>query len=213
LIVRLATVSSTQEASRDLPVGSLVVADHQSAGRGRLGRRWETPPGSALLATYVAPLHPVASLAAGVAAAEACGAPVKLKWPNDLLLGERKLGGILVELRPDRALVGIGINLSWAPSGGARLERDRDQLLGALLPRLERWLTADTGQVLERWRELASTLGRRVRVELPGEIFEGLAEALEDDGSLLVSGRRVGAGDVIHLRAPAGAGSRGRGRG
>ena len=199
-VIRLAATASTQDAARDFPEGTVVVADQQTAGRGRLGRRWETPPGSALLASFVLPARALASLAAGVAAAEACGERVRLKWPNDLLLDGRKLAGILVERRGERCLVGIGINLSWAPPGAARLEADRDQLLERLGEELERWFEAGDEEVLAAWRTRADTLGRRVRVELPWESFEGTAEALADDGSLIVDGRPVTAGDVIHLR-------------
>src|SRR5205085_1850917 len=105
-IVRVGSVASTQELARSRPIGSAVVADHQQAGRGRLGRVWEAPPGTALLASFVLRYQPLAPLAAGVAAAEACGPSVRLKWPNDLLLEGRKLGGILVEAVGDRCVVG-----------------------------------------------------------------------------------------------------------
>ena len=124
-IVRLASVTSTQEVARDLPIGSVVVADHQTAGRGRLDRRWDAPSGSALLASFVLEPHPLLSLAAGVAAAEACGPDVRLKWPNDLMLRGRKLGGILVEVSGGKAVVGIGINLTSAPPGASVAARIR----------------------------------------------------------------------------------------
>src|SRR5207249_8258958 len=120
-IVRLASTPSTQEVARALDVGTAVVADHQTAGRGRLGRTWETPPGTALLASFVMPARPLASLAVGVAAAHACGPSSRLKWPNDVLLGGAKLAGILAELRGDRVIVGVGVNLTWAPPGAAML--------------------------------------------------------------------------------------------
>ena len=198
--IRLASTPSTQDIARGLPVGSVVVADQQTAGRGRLGRRWEAPPGSALLASFVLPARPLASLAAGVAAALACGGEVRLKWPNDLLLDGRKLGGILVEQRGQRCVVGIGVNLSWAPPGAGRLEADRDRLLDRLGQELERWFAAGDVEILAAWRTRSDTLGRRVRVELPGETFEGRALGVGPDGSLLVDGRAVTAGDVIHLR-------------
>ena len=199
-IVRLASVTSTQEVARELPIGSVVVADHQTAGRGRLDRRWDAPPGSALLASFVLEPHPLLSLAAGVAAAEACGPDVRLKWPNDLLLRGRKLGGILVEVGGRKAVVGIGINLTAAPQGAARLGLPRDELLDRLRAELAEWTSASNAQILQRWRELSVTLGRRVRVELPGHSFEGTAQDIAEDGALVVDGRRVGAGDVIHLR-------------
>lgn len=200
MISRLGSVSSTQDAARDLPVGSVVVAEEQTAGRGRLGRRWEAPPGSALLATFVVAPHPLTSLAAGVAAAEACGGAVRLKWPNDLLLEGRKLGGILVESRPDRHLVGIGINLTWAPPGASHLAgADREGLLARLSEALAARLADSPGTIVESWRELADTLGRRVRVVLPAASYEGLAEDIGPDGALIVDGRSVHAGDVVHL--------------
>lgn len=198
--VRLGSVPSTQEAARDLPVGSVVVAEHQSAGRGRLDRRWEAPPGTALLASFVLPRHPLLSLAAGVAAAEACGGGVRLKWPNDLMLGDRKAGGILVEVTGDKAIAGIGINLTSAPPGAAMVEASRDELLERLRTSLAEWSVAPSEQVLQRWRELSVTLGRRVRVELPGRQLEGLAQDVDSSGSLIVDGVAVSAGDVIHLR-------------
>jgi BirA family transcriptional regulator, biotin operon repressor / biotin---[acetyl-CoA-carboxylase] ligase len=200
LLHRLGTVESTQLAAADLPVGSVVVADHQTAGRGRLGRSWEAPPGSALLATFVCEASPLIVFAAGVAAAEACGDGVRLKWPNDLILDDRKLGGILAEVRREHALVGIGINLSWAPEGAAMLGEDRDALLDRLLPRMTRWTEAEPGEMLARWRALSWTLGQEVRVELGGEVIQGLAEDIDDDGALLVGGRRVIAGDVTRVR-------------
>jgi BirA family biotin operon repressor/biotin-[acetyl-CoA-carboxylase] ligase len=199
-IVRVGSVASTQELARTLPIGTAVVAEHQEAGRGRLGRRWEAPPGTALLASFVLQFQPLAPIAAGVAAAEACGPAVRLKWPNDLLLDDRKLGGILVEAAGGKAIVGIGINLAWAPPRAARLDAGRDSLLERLVDALQRWWAAPAVTLLEAWRQRSDTLGRRVRVELAAEVFEGLAEDIADDGALIVGGRRVAAGDVTHLR-------------
>jgi BirA family biotin operon repressor/biotin-[acetyl-CoA-carboxylase] ligase len=199
-VLRLGTVPSTQDVARARPVGSVVVADHQTEGRGRLGRRFETPPGSALLASFVLPACPLASLAAGVGAAEACGERVRLKWPNDLLLDGRKLAGILLERAGDRCIVGIGVNLTWAPPGAAQLNEGRDALLARMLVALPRWFAAAPADVLAAWRARADTLGRRVRVELPHESVEGVAEDLASDGSLIVAGRVFAAGDVVHVR-------------
>lgn len=200
MVVRLGSVTSTQDEARDLPVGAVVVAEEQTAGRGRLDRRWEAPPGSALLATFVVEPHPLASIAAGVAAAEACGPGVKLKWPNDLLVGGLKAGGILVEGHAGRQLIGIGVNLSWAPPGAARVDGiGRDALLERLLAEMPAWLARPAGEVVQRWRERSDTLGRRVRVELPGGAREGVAEDISDDGALIVDGVPVHVGDVVHL--------------
>lgn len=139
------------------------------------------------------------SLAAGVAAAKSCGSGVRLKWPNDLLLGGAKVGGILVESTPTKAICGIGINLTWAPQGAAQLNQDRDLLLGRLRIELERWASASPQNVLASWRDLSDTLGRRVRVELAGKVIEGLAEDIGPGGELIVDGAPVTFGSVTHL--------------
>jgi BirA family transcriptional regulator, biotin operon repressor / biotin---[acetyl-CoA-carboxylase] ligase len=198
-ILHLESVTSTQDLTRKLPIGSVVVADHQTAGRGRLEHRWEAPPGTALLASFVLAPNPLLSLAAGVAAAEACGQDVRLKWPNDLLLGDRKVGGILVEATPTKAICGIGINLTWAPDGAASLNQPRAQLMERLGPAVARWSTAPADEVVTRWRALSDTLGRRVRVQLPDRVFEGVAEDINERGELIVDGTVVSAGSVTHL--------------
>src|SRR5258708_37323464 len=110
----------------------MVGAAHRRRGRGRRDRRWEAPAGTGLLVSFVLRPTPVLSLAAGVAAAHGCGGGVRLKWPNDLLLDGAKVGGILVEVTPATAICGIGINLTWAPPGAAKLNQDRDLLLDRL---------------------------------------------------------------------------------
>lgn len=182
--------------------GLVVGADQQTAGRGRRGRTWESRSGSALLVSVLLrPAPALVTLAAGVAAADACeavaGVRVELKWPNDLLVGDGKVGGILSEMVGDAAVVGLGLNLGWAPDGAAALgaDVDRDALLDAYLAGL-----ADPGDVLSRYRPRCSTLGRHVRVELPAGTVEGMAEAVDDEGRLVVDGRTIAAGDVVHLR-------------
>src|SRR3979490_3350989 len=211
-VLKLQSVSSTQDVARTLPIGSIVVADHQTAGRGRLDRKWEAPPGTALLVSFVLRPNPILSLAAGVAAADACGRGVRLKWPNDLLLGDAKVGGILVEASVTKAICGIGINLGWSPPGGASLPLDRDGLLEILRVELEQWSSARPDVVLARWRVLSATLGRRVRVELPGSVIErtardigaggvieGTGEDIGPGGELIVDGVSVAVGSVTHL--------------
>lgn len=213
-----AEVDSTNRVAADLarqgaPDGLVVGADHQTMGRGRRGRRWDSRPGSALLVSVVLrPVPHLVTLAAGVAAAEACatvaGATVVLKWPNDVLLeDERKLGGILSELVGDAVVVGLGLNLGWAPAGAAGLgpvsrsrgrsgpTADRDAILAAFLAGLD-----DPGDVLARYRARCATLGRHVRVHLLDGWVDGLAEDVDGDGRLVVEGRAISAGDVVHLR-------------
>ena len=182
-----------------MPIGSIVVADHQTAGRGRLDRRWESPPGTALLVSFVLSPNPILSLAAGVAAAQACGGGVRLKWPNDLLLDSAKVGGILVEVTPATAICGIGINLTWAPPGAAKLNQDRDLLLERLRVELDRWAAAGPEEVLTLWRALSDTLGRRVSIDLGTRALEGMAEDIGPGGELIVDGVAVTFGSVTHL--------------
>jgi BirA family biotin operon repressor/biotin-[acetyl-CoA-carboxylase] ligase len=198
-VVRLGTVTSTQDVARDLPIGSVVVADLQTAGRGRLSHHWEARAGTALLVSFVLEPNPLLSIAAGVAAAEACGPGVRLKWPNDLLLDGRKVGGILVEASAAKAICGIGINLTWAPKGAATLGEPRDQVLEMLRIAIERWSEAPAGQVIARWRELSDTIGKKVRVELPDQVIEGVAQDIDANGNLVVDGLRVSAGSVTVL--------------
>lgn len=198
-ILHLESVTSTQDVARDLPIGSMVTADHQTAGRGRLDHRWDAPAGTALLVSFVLAPNPLLSLAAGVAAAEACGHGVRLKWPNDLLLAAGKVGGILVEVMPTKAVCGIGINLTWAPAGAASLNESRNALIERLRPAVDRWCSAPADEMLARWRELSDTIGRRVRIELPDRAFEGVAQDIDAGGGLIVDGVVVSAGSVTHL--------------
>jgi BirA family biotin operon repressor/biotin-[acetyl-CoA-carboxylase] ligase len=207
--------------------GLVVVADHQTAGRGRLDRRWEAPPGSALLCSIL--LRPVdlpasrrhlVTAAVGLAAREACaavGAPFPdLKWPNDLLAAASgaKLAGILAEAVGDAVVVGLGCNVSAAPPGAACLEDllgapvAREELLAALLAgldrRLDRW-----ADVAVEYRATCATQGRRVRIETVSGSSEGEAVAIDDDGALVVrfaeGVRAVHVGDVVHVRPGGGA--------
>jgi BirA family biotin operon repressor/biotin-[acetyl-CoA-carboxylase] ligase len=196
------------------PEGVVVVADHQTAGRGRRDRRWEAPPGASLLVSVLtrpafAAVHLVPT-AAGVAAAEAVraatGADVRLKWPNDLVVdtaGPRKLSGILSEVDGGAVVVGIGINVNWPPEAElgelaglavacnhlAGAEVDREALLADLLTGLDRWYGAlpdGAGALRGRYRQLSATVGRRVRVETAAGVVEGDAVDVDDEGRLLV---------------------------
>jgi BirA family biotin operon repressor/biotin-[acetyl-CoA-carboxylase] ligase len=199
-MVHLKSVPSTQDIARDLPIGSIVLADHQSAGRGRQDHRWEAPEGTALLVSFVLPPNPLLSLAVGVAAAEACGPRVRLKWPNDLLLDDKKLGGILVEATSAKAVCGIGINLSWAPQGAAMLDEPRDAFFTKLRESVLAWSTAPSDAVIARWRELSATLGRRVRLTLPNQSVEGVADDISARGELIIDGVAYSAGRLTHLK-------------
>lgn len=205
---------------------SIVVADAQDAGRGRQGRSWLAEPGAALLASII--VRPAAlpigrwgllPVLTGLAAAEAIEARTRvqpqLKWPNDLVVADRKLGGILCEADPGNwAVLGIGINVSGAPdveqaatslAAAGALRLDRADLAAAVLTAIDRVL-AEPDASLERARARSATLGRGVRaLRLDGTTTEGVAAAIEDDGALRIDTPDgpviVHAGDVEHLRA------------
>lgn len=222
----LAETDSTNRVVADLAragaaEGVVVVADHQTAGRGRLGRRWDAPSGTALLASIL--LRPAdlglerrhlvtsaVALAAAAACREVAGFAPRLKWPNDLLVEDRKLAGILAEAVGDAVVVGLGLNVSAAPTGAVSAEAvagrpvGRAALLAATLTQLEarcgRW-----DAVAAEYAAACATVGRRVRVEDAGGHREGTAVGLDGGGRLLVDfggGAPVAlsAGDVVHLR-------------
>ncbi len=213
------------------PEGLVVLAEHQTAGRGRLDRTWDTPPRSALtfsvlLRPTVPPaMWPWLPLLTGYEvskALRAAGFDATVKWPNDVLLGDRKVAGILVERIETAdgaaAVVGIGLNVgmtadelpvpeatSLALEGGAP---DRTELLGLLLDTLwEGYVAwqeggdAATEHLAASYAAACSTIGRAVRVELPsGEALTGTADGIDAAGRLVVDGTAVSAGDVVHVR-------------
>lgn len=236
-VVRLGRVDSTQAVAFALAAegatdGTVVTADSQTAGRGRRGRRWMDEPGASLLVSIVLrprlePARlPGLSLAAGVAVAQVltrvAGLSPRLKWPNDVLVGGRKIAGILLESHMSAAgeagrvttVLGIGVNLGqrmfpadigqratsvWLASGRVV---DREVLLAALLDAVGEWRRRleyrGFAAVRTRWRELSDTLGRTVTVDG----VSGMAVDIDVDGALVVNdaeGRRhrVVAGEVV----------------
>jgi len=214
------------EARRGAPEGLVAVADYQTAGRGRRERGWIAPPGSSLLVSVL--LRPslapeqafLVTMACGVAMAEAvervAGFSPALKWPNDLVVGDRKLAGILAEADGGAVVVGIGVNVNWHefPSDlsetatACNLEAGRDvdrrALLSAFLTEFEvRYASLD--RVRGEYQRRLGTLGRRVRVERPDGDVTGRAVAVDDSGELLVEDDtgdviEIHVGDVEHLR-------------
>lgn len=202
--------------------GLVVVTEHQTAGRGRLDRTWTSPPRAGLTFSVLQrPSWPAAQwgwlpLLTGLAVATALREQAELdavvKWPNDVLVQERKVCGVLAEVpEPGAVVLGIGLNVTTRPdelphaqATSLRIEEasttDRDTVLRAVLRALSTAL-AEPGDARARYRGLCSTLGRQVRVELPGrEPVTGTAEAVDDAGQLVVDGARFGAGDVVHVR-------------
>jgi BirA family biotin operon repressor/biotin-[acetyl-CoA-carboxylase] ligase len=220
-------VGSTNDIARDLGTageaeGLVVVADTQTAGRGRIGKSpWVTPPRTSLAASVL--LRPVLvparlsllAMLGGVASVEAiaegAGLGVALKWPNDVVAGQRKLGGVLVESvltgeRVQFAVLGIGINVNLRASALGPLpdaampptslldetgrQESRERLLVALLRALERhYACVRTGNftpIVSGYRARLATLGQHVRVRIDSHLVEGRAIELDDDGSLVV---------------------------
>jgi BirA family biotin operon repressor/biotin-[acetyl-CoA-carboxylase] ligase len=221
------------DAARDgAEAGLVVVAEHQRAGRGRRGRSWTAPAGSSLLMSVL--LRPrlaadevqVVTMAAAVALVDAvravAGVDADLKWPNDLLVGDRKLAGLLAEAditgsgTVRAVVVGIGCNVHWDGfpaeldayatacdrEAGRRIDRSAllDAFLTAFASRID---TLET--VRGDYRARLATLGRAVRVELADATVEGIATDVDGHGRLVVQPEEgppvvVAAGDVVHLR-------------
>jgi BirA family biotin operon repressor/biotin-[acetyl-CoA-carboxylase] ligase len=222
------------------PAGQVLVTDFQSAGKGRQGRTWMAPPGTSIaMSVLLAPAVEVSrwtwlplltGLAVGEAVRRVGGLPTGLKWPNDVLVEERKLCGILAE-RVDTSsgpacVVGIGINVSLAEADlpvptatSLRIARaaaglpgvpGRTPLVLAVLQELAyavREWEADPGSasLVERYRRRCVTLNRPVRVLLGDQrVLTGVASGIDPDGRLMVqtdSGTQIlGAGDVVHVR-------------
>ena len=223
-------VSSTNAVVADRaragePAGLVVVAEQQTAGRGRLDRSWVSPPRAGL--TFSALLRPTLAparwgwlpLLAGVAVArtlrDRADLDAVLKWPNDVLVDGRKVCGVLTEVADATAVVvGIGLNVttradelphdqatSVGAAGGATT--DRDTLLRAVLRQLTAVLAEDDPAA--SYRGLCSTIGQPVRLDLPaGRSVTGTADTVDDDGRLVVDGVAYAAGDVVHLRPTGG---------
>lgn len=217
-LIYLTSTSSTQDLARreaddGAPEGTTVVAEEQTAGRGRLGRSWVSPAGKNLYLTLV--LRPgiarlrILGMAAPLAALRAVksvsGLEPSLKWPNDVLLSGRKLAGVLIDSELSGgdvryALTGIGINVNLdvdeAPEVAAiatsvkrEFGRDvsREDVLAALLNEFEElYFNATPGGIRAAWRDRLETLGRHVTVTFRGESHEGVAEDITADGSLVL---------------------------
>jgi BirA family biotin operon repressor/biotin-[acetyl-CoA-carboxylase] ligase len=219
---------STNDVARELAAegaasGTVVTADEQTAGRGRTGRKWSAPPGSALLCSAILrPLeahHSLLPLAVPLAVCDAAEAlaPVEcqVKWPNDVWLDERKLAGVLIEARfPDWAVIGVGLNLSipddefpgdlrW-PATSLGHGVGADAALAALRDAYEKWFAAPPEEVVAAFEARDVLRGREVAWEGvggSGTQGEGLCEGIDDRGNLVVltdAGERLslGAGEV-----------------
>jgi BirA family biotin operon repressor/biotin-[acetyl-CoA-carboxylase] ligase len=211
--LHLREVGSTSDRARELasggaPHGTLVTTDHQVAGRGRQGRTWTTPPRRALTMSLVLRDVPgLLTLAAGLAVAEAAGPAARIKWPNDVLLGGRKVAGILAEGRPQEgwAILGIGINVALREDdlppelrGRAgtlgRPEEDVEVVLRDVLGALEARLAEPADALLRAWGARDALAGEHV--SWTGG--EGVADGVDAQGRLRV---RLAGGGTAALEA------------
>jgi BirA family biotin operon repressor/biotin-[acetyl-CoA-carboxylase] ligase len=228
-------VTSTNEVARSLipeaACGTVILAETQSRGRGRLSRPWSSPPGGIWMSLILKPGMPLAqayqiNMAVSVAVSKAIfaltGLEAGIKWPNDLLVREKKICGILMEIgaeldRLDWAIVGLGINVnvdlscfpeqwrSTSLSGELGHDISRSDLISRILLEIEDALeTMGSEKLHEEWRIRSATLGRRVRIfSEAGEIVGDVVDLAGDGALLLQTGaemKRVLAGDCIHLR-------------
>jgi BirA family biotin operon repressor/biotin-[acetyl-CoA-carboxylase] ligase len=220
------------------PEGTMVIADHQIAGKGRLQRSWHSPPGlniytSVILRPQIEPFRTTGiPIMAGVAVAEIlslyCPGRIELKWPNDVIIKNKKVCGILSEAKMnegkvDFIVLGMGINVniqydqfsedirdiatSLAIESGKKI--DRLELIIHLYENLEKWykqqLQKGFGPVKNKWLELTSMIGQMIEVKFGSETIEGKAVGLDDDGALILLSKdhreiKVSAGDATIMR-------------
>lgn len=236
------TVGSTNTVAAELfektSEGAVILADGQERGRGRLGRTWISPAGVNIHMSVI--LRPktelrdatlitiMAAVACATALRKATGLDVSIKWPNDLTVSGKKLGGILTDLKTEKgtivaAIVGIGINVNSNtdvfPGEVNKIATSvkketgnlfsREKITIAVLDEMNKWYTilqgGDNNVLLSEWKRLTSTLGKKVAVTLGEETLTGVAEAVDDEGRLLLklpSGeiKRISSGDLTVLR-------------
>jgi BirA family biotin operon repressor/biotin-[acetyl-CoA-carboxylase] ligase len=239
-LVALARIDSTNEEAKRLAAagsaeGTLVWAREQTAGRGRRGRAWSSPPGNLYMSVLLRPacapeVGSQVGYVAAVALAEAlegllpaAARPVSLKWPNDVLVGDAKISGILLEASAaaDRTLdwlvLGIGVNVVASPADtpypATNLCREGacqvteagllEALAGRFLEWYQRWRSQGFGPVRERWLAGARGLGEPIEVRLETEVLKGRFADLDETGALALelpagSRRRITAGDVYY---------------
>ncbi len=239
-VLRFESLPSTntelaRRASEGAAEGLVILAEEQTAGRGRLQRAWSSPKGAGLyFSILLRPTIPqnywplitfMAALAVGDALREAAGVQTDIKWPNDLLSGERKICGILAEAIDTplgRAVIlGIGINLTenafppelanvaTSVSEAMGCAPDREQILAALLDALSRWYSrlAEPAQIVDAWSNRSSyAIGKLVQVSNGDDVWQGTTSGVEPDGALRLrtsSGeiKLVRAGDVYRIRS------------
>ena len=204
------SIDSTMRVAAALEPGAVVLAEEQRAGLGRHGHTWHSEAGSGIYCSLVLAPAPVLTLALGLAVqdaiAKSTGIACDLRWPNDVMIGDRKVAGILVQLSGAKAIAGIGINVnheSFPPelaSEATSLSREkcgagasacqpvpREPIIAALLRAADEYLAYDTSAILRLFTQASSyAAGRRVEVHQPGGVIRGVTAGLNPDGFLVV---------------------------
>lgn len=225
---------ATELALKDAPEGTVVLSESQSRGRGRLGREWFSPRYKGIYLSLIlrpkilpgeaAVLNLLAAVSICEAIKEATGINSQIKWPNDILLGHKKIGGILTELNAETDVVrfiviGIGLNVnndkkSLLPQATSLKEEKKEntsrvELLKAILRSIEEnyllFQKDGAHPILDKWRHFNLTLGRRVKILSHKEQIEAEAVDIDTDGALLLRNdaglmQKITAGDVVHCR-------------
>ncbi len=214
--------------------GTVVIADSQERGRGRRGRVWVSPPDKNIYMSVIIKPHLIShdftliTLMSAVACAEALkrltDLDIRIKWPNDLILNNKKVGGILTELKTYKkkiifAVIGIGLNVNvdidiypqeirnistslWKESGKIY---SRSELIAEILNELDYWYgvlqRGDRFKIISEWKSLSCTLGKEVQIRVNNNCYSGFAESIDDEGMLMLrlsSGelKRISVGDV-----------------
>jgi BirA family biotin operon repressor/biotin-[acetyl-CoA-carboxylase] ligase len=236
------TVSSTNTIATELAEknveGAVVLADSQERGRGKVGRLWVSPQGVNIYMSIITRpeidlkngtlITLMSAVACATALRRSTGLPVTLKWPNDLMVNDKKIGGILTEVKTEDqkiilAIIGIGINVNMEADAFPEdirkivtsikvqtgVTHSRTEIVSEILNEMGNWYKfikkLCKTKIISEWRRLTSTLGREVTVAVGKETFSGLAESMDDDGILILrlpSGKkkRIYSGDLNIIR-------------
>jgi len=237
-LIFVETVDSTNNMAKDLAAkgaqeGTVVVAEEQTAGRGRLQRKWLSPKHANLLFSVllrpstivpdqIFTLTMILALASIDAVEDVSGIHIMIKWPNDLYVNQKKLGGILTEFSVRKNLVqhvvlGLGLNVNWEPADSSLLYPStsiltetggavsREQILIRILKKFERYyyqiLAGKLDNFYERWNRRSMLFGKRITIQGPGESRDGIARGIDKNGALVITNdkgkeERVMCGDI-----------------
>ena len=211
------TTSTQSDLISDFSPGRVLIAEYQSAGRGRLDRKFIVPPRKGLTFSFcIDAIEDIGwiPLLTGLAVADAIdenlnGKLVEIKWPNDLLVNKKKLSGILSERVEGGVVVGVGINIFQTKeelpieesiSLSMVTEVDREKLLIDILNKIGETFS-NFANAKNHYRSKCGTIGKLVKASLPnGEIIEDIAIGVSNEGSLLLNSREISVADIVHLR-------------